>query len=190
MLPMSDSRKRQVKRIVNAAMKSEKPAPGHSEHGGDRVGHPLRDVLRALLHVVRGPRIAQKRELVRLLQILRRSPAGPGGSPAPTPTIRTRKSSPSTVTRAAAPSTVTVAARPRDNPVLPITSRTGNSNTSARKMPTKTTRKVSPMATNAAITASVANMSTTVRSGSDELHPTALARLHGAERYAFGRTLA
>ena len=70
------------------------------------------------------------------------------------------------MTATAAPSTVMVAARPRDSPVLGITNRTGNSNTSARKMPTKTTRKVSPMATNAAITASVATTSTTVRSGS------------------------
>jgi hypothetical protein len=66
----------------------------------------------------------------------------------------------------AAPSTVIVAARPRDNPVLAITNRTGNSNTSARKMPTKMTRKVSPMAANAAMTAIVATTSTTVRSGS------------------------
>ena len=63
------------------------------------------------------------------------------------------------------PSTVTVAARPRDIRVFAITNRTGYSNTSARKMPTKTIRNVSPIATNAASTPSVAATSSTVRIG-------------------------
>ena len=40
------------------------------EHGGDRVGYPLRHVVRALLHVLRGPGVAEKRELARLAQLL------------------------------------------------------------------------------------------------------------------------
>ena len=57
------------------------------------------------------------------------------------------------MTASAVPSTVTVAARPRDMPVFAITNRTGYSKTSARKIPTKTIRNVSPIAANAAIEA-------------------------------------
>ena len=66
----------------------------------------------------------------------------------------------------ATPSTVTVAASPRDIPVFAITSRTGYSNTSARKMPTKMIRNVSPIATNAAISPRAAATIRTVRIGS------------------------
>ena len=59
-----------------------------------------------------------------------------------------------------------VAARPRDSPVLAITNRTGNSNTSARKMPTKMIIKASPTATTAATTATAATTSRIVRTGS------------------------
>ena len=67
---MSDSRKRQVKRIVNAAMKTPRSRPRDPEHGRDRVGHPRRDVLRALCTFSAAPGVAEKRELVRLLQIV------------------------------------------------------------------------------------------------------------------------
>ena len=43
---------------------------GQPEHAGDRVGHPLGKVLRALLHVLRGSRVAEERELARLAQLL------------------------------------------------------------------------------------------------------------------------
>ena len=66
---MSDSRKRQVKRIVNAAMKSEKPAPATPSTAEIASGTHSETFSAPLLHVVRGPRIAEKRELVRLLQI-------------------------------------------------------------------------------------------------------------------------
>ena len=81
------------------------------------------------------------------------------------PTIGTRKKSATTRMRSAAPSTVAVAARPRDHPVFAITHRTGYSNTSAPKMPTKTTRKVSPIETNAAITPIAAATTRIVRMG-------------------------
>ena len=69
----------------------------------------------------------------------------------------------------AAPSTVTVAASPRDILVFAITSRTGYSNTSARKMPMKTIRNVSPIARNAAINATAAATTNTVRIGKQKL---------------------
>ena len=49
--------------------------------------------------------------------------------------------------------------------VFAITHRSGASNTSARKIPTKTTRNVSPIAQNAPIRAMVAATSNTVRIG-------------------------
>ncbi len=70
------------------------------------------------------------------------------------------------VTATAVPSTVTVAARPRDMRVRRITNRTGYSNTSARKMPMKTMRNVSPIARNAAMTPIVAASRMIVRIGS------------------------
>src|SRR5262245_36225265 len=78
----------------------------------------------------------------------------------------TSRKSASSVTRSAVPMTVTVAARPRDQCVFRITKRTGYSKTSARKMPTKTTRKVSPIAWNAASRRIVAVTISTVRIGS------------------------
>jgi hypothetical protein len=63
------------------------------------------------------------------------------------------------------PSTVTAAATPRDIFVFLIRNRTGYSNTSARKIPMNTIRKVSPIATNAASTPSVPATSSTVRIG-------------------------
>ena len=81
------------------------------------------------------------------------------------PTIGTKNSRAITVTARAVPSTVTAAATPRDIPVLAIRYRTGYSNTSARKIPTKTIRKVSPIAANAASTPSVAATNSTVRIG-------------------------
>ncbi len=63
------------------------------------------------------------------------------------------------------PSTVTAAAAPRDSFVFLIKNRTGYSNTSARKIPTNTIRKVSPIAANAASTPSVAATNSTVRIG-------------------------
>ena len=65
----------------------------------------------------------------------------------------------------AVPSTVTVAARPRDQPVFSITKRTGNSKTSPRKIPTKTIRNVSPIATNAPRTPIAAETTRIVRIG-------------------------
>ena len=65
----------------------------------------------------------------------------------------------------AVPSTVSVAANPRDIPVFAITHRTGYSNTSARKIPMKTIRKVSPIAHNAASTPAAPATSSTVRIG-------------------------
>jgi hypothetical protein len=81
------------------------------------------------------------------------------------PTSGTRKRMNTTVTMSALPMTVTVAARPRDRFVFAITKRTGYSNTSARKIPTNTTRKVLPIATNAATTANAATTSRIVRIG-------------------------
>ena len=63
------------------------------------------------------------------------------------------------------PSTVTAAATPRDIFVFDIRYRTGYSNTSARKIPMNTIRKVSPIAANAASTPSAAATSSTVRIG-------------------------
>ena len=80
-----------------------------------------------------------------------------------------------------APSTVIVAARPRDIPVFAITSRTGYSKTSARKMPTKMIRNVEPIAMNAAIRPMAA---ATIRHGPNrqqQLDPPWLARLHRVE---------
>ena len=48
-------------------------------------------------------------------------------------------------------------------------------------MPTKTTRNVSPMATNAAIKASVRNHEHDRPQRQHKLHPAALARLHAAD---------
>ena len=81
------------------------------------------------------------------------------------PTIGTRKRSPIRTTPMAVPSTVTVAARPRDQPVFLITKRTGNSKTSPRKIPTKTIRNVSPIATNAPRTPIAAETIRIVRIG-------------------------
>ena len=65
----------------------------------------------------------------------------------------------------AVPSTVTVAANPRESGVWAVTKRTGYSKTSPRKMPTKTMRKVSPMARNAIPTPTAAATSSTTRMG-------------------------
>ena len=81
------------------------------------------------------------------------------------PTIGTRNKRPSTVTRIALPITVTVAASPRDIPVFAITTRTGYSNTSARKIPTNTIKNVSPISQKAATTPTEATTSKTVRIG-------------------------
>ena len=81
------------------------------------------------------------------------------------PTSGTRNNSPTTSTARAVPSTVTAEAMPRERCVFAITHRNGASNTSARKIPTKTTRNVSPIAQNAPITARVAATSNTVRIG-------------------------
>ncbi len=70
------------------------------------------------------------------------------------------------MTATAIPRTVTVAASPRDMPVFAITKRTGYSNTSPRKMPTKTIRNVSPIAQKAASTPIAAATSRIVRMGS------------------------
>jgi hypothetical protein len=81
------------------------------------------------------------------------------------PTSGTRNSSAITNTASAVPSTVTVDASPRDIPVFAITYRTGYSNTSARKIPTKMIKKVSPIAQNAASTPAAAATRSTVRIG-------------------------
>ena len=81
------------------------------------------------------------------------------------PTSGTSRKSASSTTATAVPSTVTVAARPRDQPVFAITNRTGYSNTSARKIPMKTTRNVSPIARNAATSPTAATTSRIVLIG-------------------------
>src|SRR5262245_30411802 len=81
------------------------------------------------------------------------------------PTSGTRRMRKSTNAATAVPRTVIVAASPRDRCVLLITNLSGYSNTSPRKMPTKTIRNVSPIARNAATSATVATMRITVRIG-------------------------
>ncbi len=86
----------------------------------------------------------------------------------------------------AVPSTVTVAASPRDMFVFAITNRTGYSKTSARKMPTKTIRNVSPIAQKAARTAIAAATRRIVRTGrinsTRRLSPTTASKAYGARR--------
>ena len=136
------------------------------EYGRDRVGYRGRELLRSGLDVVGCPGIAGPRlQLVRLAQVLDLRRVGPWRKSRTDPTIGTRKKSATTRMTRAAPSTVAVAARPRDHPVFAITHRTGYSNTSAPKMPTKTTRKVSPIETNAAITPIAAATTRIVRMG-------------------------
>ena len=55
-----------MKRIVNAARKTEKPAPATPSTAEIASGTHCADVLRPLLHVLRGPGVAERRELVRL----------------------------------------------------------------------------------------------------------------------------
>ncbi len=57
--PMSLSRNRQTKRIVNAARKTEKKLPAMPSTAGIAFGTSLRDLLSALLDVAGGTRVAE-----------------------------------------------------------------------------------------------------------------------------------
>ena len=67
---MSDSRKRQVKRIVNAAMKTEKPAAASPSTAEIASGTHSATFSRPCCTFSAAPGIAEKRELVRLAQLV------------------------------------------------------------------------------------------------------------------------
>ena len=121
-----------------------------AEHGRDRVRHRRRDLVGAGSARSRRRRCRRASQRARPTRGAARSSAGRSWRKSRTaPTSGTRNSSPTTSTREGVPSTVTAEASPRDMFVFAITYRSGASNTSARKIPTKTTRNVSPIAQNA-----------------------------------------
>ncbi len=93
------------------------------------------------------------------------------------------------MTAIAVPSTVTVAASPRDMWVFAITKRTGYSNTSARKMPMKTIRNMSPIERKAAMSADGGGDDDQRPHGKENLGAPDVGPIHPAEcRKAIGRT--
>ena len=70
-LPMSLSRNRQTKRIVNDARKTEKKLPA-TPSTAEIASGTVFDLLRAVLDVLRRARVAEPRQLARVLQLLHR----------------------------------------------------------------------------------------------------------------------
>ena len=146
---MSLSRKRQMKRIVNAARKSEKNPPAIPRTAEIALGTSCETCWAPSWTFPAAPESPSHESSSESCSCW--TVAGSSWRKSRTePTSGTSRSSARAVTATAVPRTVTVAASPRDMCVFAITNRTGNSNTRARKIPTKTIRNVSPIAANAA----------------------------------------
>ena len=161
---MSVSRKRQMKRIVNAARKTEKKLPAMPSTAEIASGTDTETCSAPDWTFPAAPE-SPSHESSSESRSCSTSAGRSWRKSRTDPTSGTRSRRKKIVTRSAVPSTVMVAARPRDMFVFLMTKRTGYSKTSARKMPTKTIRKVSPIALKASATPAAAPTMSSVRTG-------------------------
>ena len=178
------SRNMQMKMIVKAARKPAKKSPAMPSTAEIASGTDAETFSAPGLHVLGGAAVAEPARARPTRAAARPSPAGPGGSPAPR-----RRAAPGTAARSRARRGRCRARSPSPRaratcPSSPSRYRTGYSNTSARKIPMKTIRNVSPIAQNAASTPSVAATSSTVRIGrSNALAGTSPTRVWSERRH-------
>ncbi len=156
-----------MKRIVKHGEEDAEEAAGDAENRGHGIGHRDGDLLRTVLDVLGGAGVAEPRgELIRFAQALHRLRQVLEEVAHRSDERHEQQQHEDERQRSAVPRTVTVAASPRDIRVFAITKRTGYSKTSARKIPMKTMRKVSPIARNATAIPMTARMASSVRAGS------------------------
>ena len=180
---MSLSRKRQMKRIVKLARKTPKKLPAMPSTAEIASGTETETSCAPSWTFPAAPESPSQEgnssESRRLSTVAGRS----WRKSRTDSTSGTRSTSIRRRTATAVPRTVTVAASPRDILVFAITKRTGYSKTSARKMPTNTMRKVSPIARNATASPATARTASNVRAGRRSSTRRASRSLHGAKGY-------